>query len=361
MTAVSTTANLQTHEALISRLGQPDIREITESLDPFCALPCLLTPEDRRLLHCSLLTIWWMLIAADGLFAVNGQTQNVVFRKRRAYRLLNSHVKECKGKVTDEVMGGVIMAAITEARLLDPIACNAHLKGYEAAIHARGGLTASLSSCTIPALRLAHLMPYLVCPLLPASVHVTDGEQVQQFSVFLLSKLRQRGFAQSSVNDPSQAEICQLKNKVAGKVLLHSLLGPYLRPGNQQARFMDEAASFLSLFWVALTLCKSTESTCNSHLFASRVISIFQDSTAFDAQTGLPCLTEQGLVWVVLKALLDFEGVVGSSNENDIQAVVDGINALQAYRAMTSPNARMQIRVLLFRLLCGEDLAFYTG
>ncbi|KAL4790117.1 hypothetical protein BDV19DRAFT_394361 [Aspergillus venezuelensis] len=392
ITAVSTTAILQTHEALILRLGQPDIREITESLDPFCALPCLLTPEDRRLLHCYLLeippraygtrpdtvfsavrdvsfpislgsslTIWWMLIAADGLFAVNGQRENVVFRKRRAYRLLNAHVKDCKGEINDDIMGGVIMAAITEARLLDPIACNAHLKGYEAAIHARGGLAASLSSCTIPALRLAHLVPYLVCPLLPTCVHVDEGEQVQHFSTFLLSKLRQKGSSQFSIDAPTQAEVCQPKDKVAGKVLLHSSLGPYLRPSNQEARFMDEAASFLSLFWIALTLSKPTESTYDSYLFASRVISIFQNSTAFDAETGLPCLTEQGLMWVVLKALLDFDSVVGSSNENELRAVVDGIDALQAYRAMISPSARVQVRMMLFQLLCGEDLAFHPS
>ncbi|KAL4959699.1 uncharacterized protein BDV14DRAFT_205446 [Aspergillus stella-maris] len=309
----------------------------------------------------SSLTIWWMLIAADRLFAVNGQRENVVFRKRRAYRLLNAHVKDCKGRINDEILGGVIMAAITEARLFDPIACNAHLKGYEAAIQARGGLAASLLSCNIPALRLAHLMPYLVCPLLPTGGREDEEEQVQQFSTFLLSKLRQRDLSQFSVDVPTQTEICQLKNKVAGKVLLHRVLGPYLRPGNQQARYMDEAALFLSLFWITLALSKATESTYNSHLFASHMILIFQNSTAFDARTGLPCLTEQGLMWVVLKAVLDFDNLVGSSNENELRAVLDGIDALQAYREMTSSSARMQVRAMLFRLLCGEDVVLDTG
>ncbi|KAL4930427.1 uncharacterized protein BDV17DRAFT_289655 [Aspergillus undulatus] len=386
-------ATVEQHHQLILRLSSPSINELTESLDPFCPLPCVLTHEDRALLHsylleiparaygtrpdtivsavrdvsfpislASSLTLWWMLVAADALLTSGERAESVAWRKRRAYRLLSGYIEEAKGEVSDEVMGGIIMAAITEARLSDPIACHAHLKGYEAAIDARGGLRTSLACRSIPPLRFAHLMPYLVCPPVPGDEVSEDS--TQNFVTFLSSKIRQKGFSEFSVDVLPPEDVYQLRNRAAAKVILRSVLVSYLRPSERRAiRFMDEAASFLSLFWVTLTLslCKTSDATYNGHFFASRVITIFENSTAFGIETALPLLTDQGFMWVVLSAIQDFYRMTGNCNEEtELQPVVDGIDALRVFRTL-GRDARMQVKVLLFRILSGQDTVVLPG
>ncbi|KAL4898995.1 hypothetical protein BDW74DRAFT_120402 [Aspergillus multicolor] len=373
-----------THEEglALQRPLQPSIREIATSLDPFCELPCHLTPEDRSLLHCYLLqvparvygtrtdtifsavrdvsfpislgsslTMWWMLIAANGVFSDYGDNNQVTRRKRQAYRLLSGHIDDGRGKVDDATLGGIIMAAITEARLSAPTACHAHLNGYEAAICARGGLRESLISSTIPALRMAHIMPYLVCDPLLNEVGSSDAQQVQRFLSFVATKMRHRGLSPFSDTAFAEVDLFQLNMVVPGWLL--EKFGSYLNPLERQpSRFMDEAASFLVLFLIILTLWRTSESPYNSQLFASRMAILFNASTAFDPVTGNTLLTQQGFLWIVIKAVADLQGMLyGPNLENEVWPVIQAVEALKAFRSMTSSSARLQARLMLFSLL----------
>ncbi|RDW61158.1 uncharacterized protein DSM5745_10656 [Aspergillus mulundensis] len=404
------TANFQrdprsaTHDAelALQRLLHPGIREIATSLDPFCELPCHLTPEDRSLLHCcesqgasggtsdvltatdllqvparvygtrtdtvfsavrdvsfpislgSSLTMWWMLIAADGIFANNGDNNQVAWRKRQAYRLLNGQIQDGRGRVDDPTLGGIIMAAITEARLSAATACHAHLNGYEAAVRARGGLRASLITSILPALRMAHIMPYLVCDPSPNGGS-SDAQQIQEFMSFIATKMRHRGFSPFSDVVLAEVDLFRLNLMVPG--LLVRKFGSYLSPNERElARFMDEAASFLALFLIVLTLWRTSESIYNAQLFVSRMAVIFDASTAFDPHTGHPLLTQQGFLWIVIKAVTDLlEMLYGLNVENEIWPIMQAVEALKAFRSMTSHGARLQARLLLFSLLSGQN------
>lgn len=220
----------------------------------------------------SSLTMWWMLIAADGLFAHPGAdaADTVARRKGQAYGLLKHSLSENSGKVTDDILGGIIMAAITEARLSDPIACHAHLRGYEAAIEARGGLKRSLMDCEIPGLVLAHLMPYLVCEPLPAAEGSIEEEQVQAFVELLMSRMND-ATGRDAVSP--QAGLAQLKSIVVGLGVLRSGLRFYLQPEERKVpRFADEAALFLAFFLVTRTLWTYRESVEDCQLFMSHLM-----------------------------------------------------------------------------------------
>jgi hypothetical protein len=96
-------------------------------------------------------TLQWMLIGADGMLASN-KTQEAQMKflhcKNRAYHSLNNALSRDTGNVSDALLGGIIMATITESHLSNLAACNAYLYGYEAAIRARGGLRNSLLVCS---------------------------------------------------------------------------------------------------------------------------------------------------------------------------------------------------------------------
>ncbi|KAL2793260.1 hypothetical protein BJX66DRAFT_231495 [Aspergillus keveii] len=382
-------------QALVPQQFAPDIREITASLDPLCRLPCALTPNDRSLLHSYLLhvparvygtrsdtifssvrdvsfpislgsslTLWWMLIAANSLFTNAGSTNgqvSTVERKQRAYQLLNEALRQSAGQITDEILGGIIMAAITEARLLDPVATNAHLQGFEAAIRSRGGLRSSLLSCAIPALRFAHVMPYLVCGPVQDTGQ-SEHDQLQRFVQFLMSEMRHRGFSPFPTVSSPVADPMQLKNIIIVPSLLHSSLGSYLQPDERLiTRFVDEAACFLSIFLITLTLWRVSESLLSTQLFVTRLDTVLQSSSAFD-EHGAPMLTVQGFMWVVTKAIQDFQAVYHElSEDHGLWPILHGIDALRVFRGMTSYNARQQARRILLGILYGEDLALTTG
>ncbi|KAL3463729.1 hypothetical protein BJX64DRAFT_115860 [Aspergillus heterothallicus] len=384
---------IQRHQALVlQRPTIPGIREITASLDPLCRLPYALTPEDRSLLHSYLLhvparvygtrsdtifsavrdvsfpislgsslTMWWMLIAANGLFTNTGNVDgqmSVVERKQRAYQLLNEALRHSGGQTTDEILGGIIMAAITEARLLDPTATNAHLQGFEAAILSRGGLRASLLACAIPALRFAHVMPYLVCGPVQ-DLGESEGLQMQRFGQFLISEMRHRGFSPFPSEASPAADFMQLKNIIIVPELLHSSLSSYLQPDeNHTTRFVDEAASFLSLFLITLTLWRVSESLLSTQLFVTRLATVLESSSAFD-QNGKPLLTMEGFMWVVTKAIQDFQALFHDiSEDHGLWPILHGIDALRVFREMTSIRARKQARHLLLNILYGQDITF---
>lgn len=301
----------------------------------------------------SSLTMWWMIIAADGLFAHPGadHAETVARRKGQAYRLLKHSLSQNAGKITDDLLGGIIMAAITEARLSDPIACHAHLKGYEAAIEARGGLKKSLMDCEIPGLRLAHLMPYLVCEPFPAAEGSVEEEQVQRFIEFLISRMNDTtGPAAVS----PQAGLAQLKSMVVGLGLLRSGLRFYLQPDEREVtRFADEAALFLALFLVTRTLWKYRESADDSQLFLSRLNAFFEASTGFDPHTGRPLLTEQGLMCCVIKVIQNLPGTPHS--DGGVSTLIHSVDAVQVYRTITLRSAREEARLILCRILSGYD------
>ncbi|KAL2851046.1 hypothetical protein BJY01DRAFT_122047 [Aspergillus pseudoustus] len=383
-------------QALVShQISLPNIREITSSLDPLCRLPCVLAPEDRSLLHSYLLrvpvhvygtrtdtifsavrdvsfpislgssiTMWWMLIAANGLFTNTGTSDgkmSVVERKHRAYQLLNDALRQSSGQVTDEILGGIIMAAITEARLLDPEATNAHLQGFEGAIRSRGGLRASLLGCAIPALRFAHMMPYLVCGPVQ-DMGESDQDQLLQFGHFLMFQMRHRGFSPFPTQPSPAADLMQFKNIIVVPELLHSSLSFYLQPDERLfTRFVEEAASFISLFLITLTLWRLSESLLSTQLFVTRLATVLENSSAFD-QRGVPLLTTQGFMWVVIKAIQDFQAVYHElSADHGLWPILHGIDALRMYRGMTSFRARKQARQLLLNVLYGQDLSLSTG
>ncbi|KAL2811563.1 hypothetical protein BJX63DRAFT_273774 [Aspergillus granulosus] len=304
--------------------------------------------------------MWWMLIAADGLFAntSGGDRQmSLMRRKHRAYLYLNTELAATGGRVTDEILGGIIMAAITEARLSDPTACSAHLQGFEGAVRARGGLKASLVACTIPALRLAHLMPYLVCD--PLQDSESDGQrQLQQFVQFLMIQMRRRSFSTFPVGASPQTGLLQFKNIIGahGSALLYTSLARYLQVEDRRIiRFADEAASFLSFFLITLTLWRMSESIQKPQLFITRLSAVLEGSCAF-GEDGRPMLTLQGLMWVVIKAIQDLQAQTNEVREDyELWAILNGIEALRVYRSMSCYKARRRARILLLHILVGED------
>lgn len=304
----------------------------------------------------SSLMMWWVLIAADGLFARPGADRadyvdTVAGRKGQAYRLLKYSLSQNAGKVTDDILAGIIMAAVTEARLSDPMACQAHLKGYEAAIQARGGLKRSLMDCQIPASRLAHLMPYIVCEPLPAGEEAVEEEQVRRFIGFLISTMNDAPRVEAV---SPQAGLAQLKSMAVGLGVLRSGLRFYLRPEERKVpRFPDEVALFLALFLVMRTLWTLRESAKDSQLFMSRLNAFFEASTGFDTRTGRPLLTEQGMVCVIIKVVQNIPEAPHSSGE--IPTLIRCVEAIKLYRTMTLRSARDRARVILCRILSGYD------
>ncbi|KAL4874317.1 hypothetical protein BJY04DRAFT_212157 [Aspergillus karnatakaensis] len=381
-----------THQALVLQRPAPEIYEIATSLDPFCEVPFALTSEDRSLLHSYLLhvpsqvygarpdsefsavrdvsfpislgsslTMWWMLIAANGLFTNTSGglvRTSVARRKQRAYKLLNDAISQNHGRVTDEVLGGIIMAAITEARLSDPVAANAHLRGYEAALAARGGLRASLASCSLPALQMAHLMPYLVTEPAPTDPRRTEEEQMQQLIHFLVSEIRHRGFSPSPfpVDVSPGSGLLLLQHTLAG-LEFGSRLTHYLhRDIAAIPRFVDEASRFLSLFLLLLTLWRVSESVEKTHLFISRIEALLADSAEVDIETGLPLLTEQGFMWVVIKAVKDLQvQCYGMEEDGGLWPILHAVGALRVYRGMGRA-VRGGARLLLLHVLSGRVL-----
>ncbi|KAL3462117.1 hypothetical protein BJX64DRAFT_148480 [Aspergillus heterothallicus] len=383
-------------DAALERYRNPDIQEITASLDPFLQFSRPLEPEDPSLLHSYLLhvpskvygtvldsifnpvrdisfpislnseqTMKWMLIAADGLFANNrtsGDTRmSLMRRKDNAYRMLNDAMAQNSGIVSDDLLGGIIMATITESRLLDPFASNAHLQGFEAAVRARGGLEASVATSSSRALAMSHVMPYMVCAPLQSDGAVDEARQLQRFVTRLQAGMGSSGFAEFATPGSPLPELRPLKNmECIQPALIHKVLGFYLKPEERRvARFSDGAPSYLALFLVTMTFWKISESGPGAELFLSRLATMLEGSAAFDPTTGNPLLTEQGFVFIVLKSVQDFLQDYGLSTNYEVAPIVWAIDALRAFRALPSQRARKKVRCILFYILSGQVL--YTG
>jgi hypothetical protein len=171
----------------------------------------------------SRLTTWWMLIAADALFANNSVANrqiSVMHRKHRIYRYFSTLLDESGGRVTNEILGGITMGALTEARLSDLTACNAHIQGFEAAIRNRGGLRASLLACASPAQHLSHLTPYLMCSPSPVNDIGDDSsrDEYQRFTRFLTFQMRSRGFSVSQMEASPETDLLQMGSIIVGLV-----------------------------------------------------------------------------------------------------------------------------------------------
>ncbi|CEL06533.1 hypothetical protein ASPCAL09706 [Aspergillus calidoustus] len=284
-----------THDLALVEQSNLEIREITAAIDPFLQLPDAMSAEDRSLLHScefpassdvnatltaedllhvpgkvygteiasifnpvrdvsfpislsSDLTMRWMLIAADGLFTNNrtsGDTQvSLMRRKGQAYRRLNDAICENNGAVTDAVLGGIIMAGITESRLMDPFASKTHLQGFEAALRARGGLEASLRATSNRALRMSHVMPYVVCTPLKSDGEPDDARQLYRFLNRLQAAMGMSGFADFAAPGSPLPGLLPLKNMACIEpALAHRTLAFYLKPDERRVtRFMDESA-----------------------------------------------------------------------------------------------------------------------
>jgi hypothetical protein len=302
-----------------------------------------------------------MLIAADGMLASNKTQEarmNFFRRKNRAYQSLNNALSRDGGKVSDALLGGIIMATITESRLSDSAACNAHLQGYEAAIRARGGLRNSLLVCSTPALTIAHLMPYLVCdpdlPLMEAESSVL--QQVQTFVEFLTAEMRPLGFSKPISAGDDERGLVQLETmSLIESVLSRRTVMFYLRPVEAGVQgYIDESSNVLSLYLIALTLWRARESGSSAEIFLDRLASVLRQSSTVDSVTGDPRLTEHGFMWVTLKAVQDFHARLSDYKHNTIQTTLDAVNVLVAFRKIASRDARNQARYLLFHMLQGE-------
>lgn len=121
------------------------------------------------------LTLQWMpiAIAAHGKFSRYGprdraQAQiSLLHRKHRAYQSLNSSLQQRHQAISNDVLYDIIMAIMTESRLADVEAANAHLVGYEIAVQLRGGLRSIvLASSATQSTYMSHIMPYLTCLLI---------------------------------------------------------------------------------------------------------------------------------------------------------------------------------------------------
>jgi hypothetical protein len=204
-------------------------------------------------------------------------------------------------------------------------------------------------------------MPYLVCGPVQDTGQ-SEHDQLQRFVQFLMSEMRHRDFSPFPTEYSPVADPMQLKNIITVPSLLHSSLGSYLQPDARLiTRFVDEAACFLSNFLITLTLWRVSESLLSTQLFVTRLDTALQSSSAFD-EHGAPMLTVQGFMWVVTKAIQDFQAVYHElSEDHGLWPILRGIDALRVFRGMTSYNARQQARRLLLGILYGEDLALTTG
>ncbi|KAL5337492.1 hypothetical protein BJX70DRAFT_399627 [Aspergillus crustosus] len=286
-------------------------------------IPFTLTPEDQFLLHSYLLhvpaqlygtwpeatfsavrdvsfpislrssqTLSWMLIAANGLFtnetSGSGKEISLGRRKQQAYGPLKDAIGKSGGRVSDDVLGGIIMAGITEARAVGP----------------------DCGSCTpAGALRLAHLMPYLVSEPTPtpATGGIDEAEQMQQFVQFLSMETRHRGFSPCPVDVSPENGLRLLQQTIIRSALLQGPIAFHLGRHPTSTAFVAESSSFLATFLLTLTVWRISESIDNVHLFISRVEAVLVNSAAFNPQSGQSLLTEQGFLWAVIRAIQEIQ------------------------------------------------------
>ncbi|EED14007.1 conserved hypothetical protein [Talaromyces stipitatus ATCC 10500] len=383
----------------VVKLARPTIQEISATLDPFCQLPHDLSLEDRYLFHSYLLTVpssvygtrsdaifssvcdvsfpislsspmtlQWMLIAAHGRFARNALPGNqsqmqlsLLHRKARAYQSLNYALQRSQQAISDELLGGIIMAIITESRLADPKASNSHLLGYEAALHLRGGLrNIILASSAKMTTYLSHIMPYLVCPPVTSQGSIGARQELASFQKFFATAVGLHNNTQLEmwntdlIGDYDLSFTPLRSQALITEFLLNSDLVGFVKPRlDESSVYMDQSSQFLSLYLIALTLFRLENfQETYTERFLVRLCTVLKQCSTFDG-AGKPLLTTQGFTWVVIKAVMDLGDLFylrDVSSNHQAQTIVDAVNALKFFREMQSCQSRKEVVFFLGRI-----------
>jgi hypothetical protein len=326
-----------------------------------------------------------MLIAAHGRFSGNGHPQDqartktaLLRRKHRAYQSLNDALQRSHQAVPDEVLGGIIMAIITESRLSDVEASNSHLLGYEIAVRLRGGLRSIiLGSSATQSSHMAHIMPYLACQPVASQSSVDATEESTNFLKFFAAAVGYLGnmwlgLSRNTdlIGDSGSSFMAPLKwQPFITEFLLDSELAGYVQPQLKESLpYMDQSSHFLSLYLIALTLyrldnCQETY----IEQFLRHLCAVLKQSSTYD-QAGKPLLTIQGFLWVVVKTMLDLGDMfyLGEAcAQHRAQTIMDAVEALKVFRKMRSFLARNEVISFLGRSLVmdktGDETAWRGG
>ncbi|KAL2839504.1 hypothetical protein BJY01DRAFT_250458 [Aspergillus pseudoustus] len=300
------------------------------------------------------LALRWILIAAESTFAPSqggspiSRRSSALRRKQHIYQAMGMALNQSPHAISDNLLGGMIMATVTESRIPDPAACHVHFEGYERAICIRGGLDSSLRVSSVKALRLAHLMPYIVCE--PVEVEEEPGlqKQAEDLLCFLDARLPFSGLRPRNYREPGSFSTGE-----------HLLLGeewiPYLRPAEDRLRgYADESSHFLSLYLIAAAVsrlrdCYNTRTA--PFIFVNHLTAAMTASSAVNRVTGGYELTLQGFMWVVFNCVLGLweapAAATGESSGNLHMLLSLSIDALRAFRRVTAKGARTEIRAVL--------------
>lgn len=316
-----------------------------------------------------------MLIAAHGRFSGYGHPQErartqtaLLRRKQRAYQSLSDALQNNHQLVPDEVLGGIIMAIITESRLADAEASNAHLIGYEIAVQLRGGLRSIiLASSATQTSHMSHIMPYLACQPVASQSNVDTTQELTNFQNFFAGQVDYLGNMRTVnlrhtdlIRDSVSSYIAPLRLRpFITKFLLDTELEGYVQPQLKESlTYMDQSSQFLSLYLIALTLYRLDKTQENyTEQFLRHLCTVLGSSSTYD-QAGKPLLTTQGFLWVVVKAVLDLGDMfyLGEACvQHRAQTIVDAVEALKVFRNVRSCPARNEVTLLLGRSLVTHE------
>lgn len=312
-----------------------------------------------------------MLIAAHGRFSRYGhpddqaRTQTALLRRKHgAYQSLNDALQRSHRSVPDEVLGGIIMAIITESRLADAEASNAHLLGYEIAVRLRGGLRSIiLGSSATQTSHMSHIMPYLACQPVASQISVDTAQELNKFLNFFGSQVGYLGNMRSNtsrntdlIGDSGPSFMIPLKlQPFITEFLLDSELAGYVQPQLKESLpYMDQSSKFLSLYLIALTLHRLDScQEVHTERFLRHLCTVFRSSSTYD-RAGKPILTTQGFLWVVVKAMVDLGDMFYRGEtcfQHRAQTIVDAVEALKVFRKIRSFLARNEVISFLGRSL----------
>lgn len=325
-----------------------------------------------------------MLIAAHGRFSGYGHPQDqsrtqtaLLRRKHRAYQSLNEALQRSYRSVPDDVLGGIIMAIITESRLADAEASNAHLLGYEIAVRLRGGLRSIiLGSSHTQTSHMSHIMPYLACQPVAEQSSLNTAQEFNNFLNFFEGQVGYLGNMRSDVarntdpiGDSGPSFMAPLKSQpFIREFLLDTELAGYVQPQLKESLpYMDQSSQFLSLYLIVLTLYRLDNSQeVHTERFLRHLCTVLRSSSTYD-RAGNPLLTTQGFLWVVVKAVLDLGDMfyLGEAcSQHRAQTIVDAVEALKVFRKMQSFPARNEVISFLGRSLVTHktgDEIFWRG
>lgn len=268
------------------------------------------------------------------------------------------------------------MAIITESRLADAKASNAHLLGYEIAVRLRGGLRSIiLGSSATQTSHMSHIMPYLACQPVPSESNVDTTQEFNNFLNFFggqvgcLGNMRSDVRNSDHIGDSRPSFMAPLKSRPFIREFLHDTeLARYLQPQLKESLpYMDQSSQFLSLYLIALTVYRLDNSQeVHIERFLRHLCTVLRSSSTYDG-AGNPLLTIQGFLWVVVKAMLDLGNMfyLGQAySQHRAQTIVDAVEALKVFRKMRSFLARNEVISFLGRSLVTHrtgDEIFWRG